>query len=207
MQELLMAFMGRWGYLAVALLIALENILPPIPSEVILTFGGFLTTQTGTTVFGTAFFATLGSLAGAVALHRIGAALGKQGNKRIGGMGRGKILGMNTKDLARAQGWFARHGGRAVFLCRMVPILRSLISVPAGMAAMPMGPFLVLTGAGSFLWNITLCALGAFLGSAWQDALGLLDAYAYFVAAGLLAVLIGCWVWLSRRRSKAANQK
>lgn len=201
MQEVLLGFMGRWGYWAVGLLIALENLFPPIPSEVILTFGGFLTTTTGMTVFGTAFFATLGALGGALALYALGRQLGKQSGKQLGGLERDKVLGIQTADLKRAQGWFARHGGRAVFLCRMVPILRSLISIPAGMAAMALGPFLALTAAGSFIWNFALCALGAFLGAAWQDALGALDAYAYFVAALLLVLLGVAWFALKKKRS------
>lgn len=199
MQEFLIQLIDRFGYLAVCLLIAVENIFPPIPSEVILTFGGFMTTKTGMTVFGTAFFATIGSVVGGLALYYAGRMAARRAGKRIAGF---SMAGLNQDDLSRAEGWFARHGKKTVFFCRMVPILRSLISIPAGMAEMGMGSFLLLTAAGAFLWNIALCGLGAFLGVAWQDALRVLDAYAYFAAALILVGLAVAWVWVSRRRSK-----
>lgn len=200
MQAFLIGLIGRWGYAAIALLIAVENIFPPIPSEVILTFGGFMTTRTGMTVFGAAFFATLGSVAGAMALYGVGGLARKGDPVRFAQSRWGRILGLRAGDLERATAWFERRGGLAVLLCRVVPILRSLISLPAGMARMPLGRFVVLTTLGAACWNTALCAAGAALGSAWQDILSLLDGYAHLAAAVLLLALLCVWIWLSARK-------
>ncbi len=198
MQELFVELIGRFGYLAVTVLIAVENLFPPIPSELILTFAGFMTTKTGMTVFGAAFFATIGSVAGAAALYRLGGLLARLGGASLASRRWSRWVLIDSGGLARAGSWFARHGAHAVFFCRMLPIVRSLISLPAGMSAMPMGRFFALTGAGAFLWNLCLCSLGALLGNSWQQGLLLFERYAHWalVCAAVAAYLF----WLLRRR-------
>ncbi|REJ37226.1 MAG: alkaline phosphatase [Bacillota bacterium] len=183
---------SEFGYAGIFLLVTVENVFPPIPSELILTFGGFMTTQTSLSVPGVVASATLGSMCGAALLYGVGRLADAS---RVRGLAQrwGPVLRLNPADVDRAYRWFHRHGTWAVFLCRMVPVLRSLISVPAGSARMRLAWFLVLTALGSLIWNATLVSLGAFLGSSWEVVGGYLDAYAHVVYALLalaLAVLL-----------------
>ena len=136
MNTTIIDFISNYGYLAVAILIAVENIFPPIPSEVILTFGGFLTTYTSLEVPGVVAAATFGSLAGAAVLYGAGMLLNKERLKKIVSGRAGKLLGLKAGDVEKADGWFQKTGTKAVFFCRCVPVVRSLISIPAGMSRM-----------------------------------------------------------------------
>ena len=128
-------FIEQFGYWGVFLLIALENIFPPIPSEVILTFGGYMTTQTNLTVLGVIAASTLGSVFGAVILYQLGAILNV--NKLEVVIERyGRFLRLTKEDLYRTDAWFDKYGIWTVFFCRFIPLIRSLISIPAGMAKM-----------------------------------------------------------------------
>ncbi len=194
MQAAMTAFIGRFGYWGVFLLIAAENLFPPIPSEVILTFGGFLTTCTALKVLGVVAFATLGSVAGAAVLYGLGRALSAQRLEALLSGPVGRALKMEPEDVRKAADWFARKGWPSVFYCRCVPIVRSLISIPAGMAGMKLIPFLLLTTAGSLVWNIVLISLGAMAGASWplvtaafSQAAGWLKAVLLVLAAAFLA--------------------
>lgn len=162
-----MGVMEDFGYPGMALLIAVENLFPPIPSEVILTFGGFLTTRTALDVWWVVVWATLGAVAGALALYALGRALGGERMNALLAGPWGKRLGFDPEAAARAAAWFERKGAKTVLLCRCVPILRSLISIPAGMARMNLTRFLLYTTAGSFVWNAALVHLGAAAGESW----------------------------------------
>ena len=144
MQELMIQLMGQFGYIGVFLLIAIENIFPPIPSEVVLLFGGFMTTYTELNIIGMIVAATLGSLAGAIVLYYIGRILNKERLKKIVSGKIGKVLRIKNEDIDKADHWFDTKGNKTVFFCRFIPIVRSLISIPAGMSQMPMGKFLQL---------------------------------------------------------------
>ncbi|MFR5628957.1 MAG: DedA family protein, partial [Ruthenibacterium lactatiformans] len=161
MESVITGLVSRFGYWGVLLLIAVENIFPPIPSEVILTFGGFLTTCTEMTPPGVILFSTLGSVAGAIVLYGVGRLLAPQRLEALLSGRVGRVLKMESADVHKASDWFAAHGWPSVFYCRCIPILRSLISIPAGMAGMHPAPFLLLTTVGSLLWNILLVYLGA----------------------------------------------
>ena len=167
MEQWIVGVMEDFGYPGMALLIAVENLFPPIPSEVILTFGGFLTTRTRLTVWGVVVWATLGAVAGALALYGVGRALGGQRMNALLAGPWGKRLGFDAEAAARAAGWFEKKGAKTVLFCRCVPILRSLISIPAGMARMNLVRFLLYTTAGSFVWNAVLVHLGAAAGESW----------------------------------------
>ena len=200
MENWIVDWMEQYGYLGVLLLIAIENVFPPIPSEVILTFGGFMTTYSSMSVFGVVMAATGGSLAGAILLYSIGrlvdAARLQQWVERWG-----RYLRLKPSDIRRAEAWFQRYGYWAVFLGRMVPLVRSLISLPAGMAHMHFGLFLLLTAIGSFLWNIILVSLGAALGRSWHTVVHFMDVYSNVTYALLglgLVVLVILW-WLRSR--------
>ena len=167
MEQFIVDVMEDFGYPGMALLIAVENLFPPIPSEVILTFGGFLTTRTALDVWWVVAWATLGAVAGALALYGVGRALGGQRMNALLAGPWGKRLGFDAEAAARAAGWFEKKGAKTVLFCRCVPILRSLISIPAGMARMNLVRFLLYTTAGSFVWNAVLVHLGAAAGESW----------------------------------------
>ncbi len=201
MQNWITEFMGQFGYISIFLLITLENVFPPIPSEIILTFGGFMTTTTNLTVPGVVAFATAGSVSGAVILYGIGCVFDvKRLEKMIDRWGH--ILGVKGKDIHKADSWFKRHGYWAVFLCRMIPLIRSLISIPAGMSKMKFGLFLLYTTAGTLLWNTLLVFGGAFLGESWEKILEFMDVYSHVTYAflGLGAVAFVLLIIFKKRR-------
>lgn len=189
MQQWILDWIGSFGVLAIWWLIFLENVFPPIPSEVILTFSGFLTVQSTLTVAGAATAATIGSISGALVLYVVGY---KWGAERLTHWleGRaGRILHLHPKDVQKAQEWFDRHGSAAVFFCRFVPLIRSLISLPAGMAHMRLSRFILLTTAGSTIWNVVLILLGAWFGDAWETIVCYMDTYAW-VALGVFGLVV-----------------
>ncbi|MCH1639721.1 DedA family protein [Paenibacillus timonensis] len=203
MENWITDFMEQFGYFGVFLLIALENVFPPIPSEVILTFGGFMTTYTSLTPIGVIVFSTLGSVFGAVILYGIGYLVNVDRLERwIDRYGR--FLRLKKEDVRRADAWFDRYGYWTVLFCRMVPLIRSLISIPAGMSKMKFGLFLLFTTIGTLIWNVALVLLGAAVGGSWEEIVAFMDVYsniAYAViAAGVLLVAV---LWLRRRRSGA----
>lgn len=167
MEQFIVNVMEDFGYPGMALLIAVENLFPPIPSEVILTFGGFLTTRTALDVWWVVVWATLGAVAGALALYGVGRALGGERMRALLAGPWGKRLGFDAEAADRAAGWFEKKGAKTVLFCRCVPILRSLISIPAGMARMNLVRFLLYTTAGSLVWNAALVHLGAAAGESW----------------------------------------
>ncbi len=187
MQEVLTYMMNTFGYLGVCFLIAIENIFPPIPSEVILTLGGFMTTYTRLTVPGVIVFSTIGSLIGALILYRIGMELNRE---RLGHVMESRMfrrLGFEKTDVEKTIAAFERHGKKAVLFGRCIPIVRSLVSVPAGMAQMNLTVFLFYTTIGSTVWNVLLVSLGAALGASWETTLVYLNRYSGAVRLVLLA--------------------
>lgn len=190
MDDLIIIIINQYGYLGIFLLIIIENVFPPIPSEVILTFGGFLTTYTTLTVWGVILFATLGSVLGAVGLYLLGRVLNAERLELLFGGKLGRMLHLKVEDVRRADRWFKKHGYAAVFLCRFVPIVRSLISIPAGMSKMRVDGFLLLTILGTFIWNMVLVHLGRLAGAAWGVIASYMDIYSkiiivVFVVCGL----------------------
>ncbi|MEG1381406.1 MAG: DedA family protein [Ruthenibacterium sp.] len=197
MRDVIFAVLGKYGYYGVFGLIAVENIFPPIPSEVILTFGGFLTTCTELTVWGVIFASTFGSMAGAAVLYGAGRLLRGQKLMALLGGKTGKMLHLEAEDVQKASAWFNRRGWPCVFYCRCVPIVRSLISIPAGMAEMRLLPFFVLTFCGSFLWNIVLVSLGAWAGESWGAVSAVMAHLSDGAKLLLFGVLILSVLWLS----------
>ena len=200
MQEIILNIINQFGYIGVFILIAIENIFPPIPSEVILTFGGFLTTYTTMNVWGVIAAATMGSVAGAIILYIIGRILNAQRLARLFDSRLGKLLHLKKEDVRKAERWFLKHGNKAVFFCRFVPIVRSLISIPAGVAKMQMFPFLSLTFIGTFIWNVVLVFLGRIAGNTWETIAGYVDVYAMvaLVVFVLIAIVAGA-IFIKKR--------
>ena len=198
MRELVLELMGEYGNLAVFLLILVENLFPPIPSEVILTFGGVMTVCTDMTPIGVILFSTAGSLAGAVILYSVGRFLPDEVFRKLLCGQIGHLLHFRLEDVDLAKGWFRERGRSAVFLCRLIPIVRSLISIPAGIARMPFVPFLGFTAAGSLLWNTVLVYAGRIAGDSWEKVSAAFGVYSdlFLMIAGIsiaFAVLFrGC---------------
>lgn len=206
MEELILSIMNQFGYIGVLLLIAIENVFPPIPSEVILLFGGFMTTYTELNVIGMIIFSTLGSLIGAIVLYYIGKILNKERLKKIVSGKVGKILRLKNEDIEKADHWFDTKGNKTVFFCRFIPIVRSLISIPAGMSEMPMLKFLIYTTFGSLIWNTVLVVIGNRVGENWTSILDILDKYSHIVLVLLIIIAIVC-VYLFYSKKLKKNKK
>lgn len=193
-------WMSDYGGWAIGGLIFLENLFPPIPSELILTFGGFLTVGSELTLFHAITAATIGSVLGALLLYGIGYWWGMERLTRFLDGGWGRWLRLSAKDVRKAAVWFDRHGKATVFFCRFIPLIRSLISIPAGIARMKLPAFILLTAIGSAIWNTVLIGLGAWFGESWEMVVAYLDTYAV-VAVGVLglAVVVG-WLWTRHKR-------
>jgi membrane protein DedA with SNARE-associated domain len=191
--------------MGILLLIALENIFPPIPSEVILTFGGFMTTTTHLSVMGVVLFATVGSVGGAVMLYGIGLLMDVNKLEKIVDKW-GFILRLTRKDIYKANAWFAKYGVWTVFFCRLIPLVRSLISIPAGMSRMNFVVFLLLTTLGTLIWNVILVNLGAAVGGSWESIVGYMDIYSNIIYVGL-GILFLLFVVMAIRKRKAVEMK
>lgn len=174
------------GAVGVGLLVALENLFPPIPSEVILPLAGFLAGQGRMPVALVIVAATVGSVVGALLLYWAGAALGRRRLYRIAD----RMPLVEVEDLERAESWFATYGARAVLIGRLIPVVRSLISVPAGVERMPLVRFTVFTTLGSAVYNTVLVMAGYLLGSRWEDVGQYSSAINYVIYAGIAGALL-----------------
>ena len=179
--EWVVGVMEDVGAPGAGLVVALENLFPPIPSEVILPLAGFTASFGGFRMLDAILWTTAGSLLGAYVLYLLGGWLGRDRTRAL----IGRIPLVAVADVDRVEAWFARHGSKAVFLGRLVPLFRSLVSIPAGIDRMPLGRFLGLTLLGSLIWNSVLILAGYFLGENWQ----LVEEY-----AGALQVLVAAGV-------------
>jgi len=206
MQEWIIQIMNQFGYVGIAILIAVENIFPPIPSEVILTFGGFMTTYTSMNIWLVSMFATVGSVIGAIVLYGIGRLLTPQRFAWIIDKW-GRLLHIKKQDIKKAEKWFNRHGSLTVFFCRFIPIVRSLISIPAGMAHMNIGKFLIYTTLGTSIWNIVLVYLGAYAGANWESILKYMNTYSNIAVAVLVVAGIVLVIWFIKKRKNRDNRK
>ena len=206
MQEFILSVMDQFGYLGVFLMIAIENIFPPIPSEVILLFGGFMTTYTKLNILGMVLAATLGSLVGAIALYYIGKIFNKDRLKKIISGKIGKILRLKSSDIDKADHWFDTKGNKTVFFCRFIPLVRSLISIPAGMSNMPMAKFLIYTIIGSLIWNLVLIVIGSIVGENWVSILNILDTYSHIVVFALAIICIVAIVIFYKKRVRKGKR-
>ncbi|NBO84188.1 MAG: DedA family protein [Actinobacteria bacterium] len=157
----------RLGAVGVALLVILENVFPPIPSEIVLPFAGFVAQRGDGSVVVMIFAATLGAVVGALVLYGIAAVIGPE--RLAAFVARfGRWFGVKPADLVRAEQWFDRHAVAAVLLGRCVPLIRSIVSIPAGFRRMAITPFLLYTALGSLVWNTALIGAGAILGNQWE---------------------------------------
>jgi membrane protein DedA with SNARE-associated domain len=196
------------GYLGVALWVAIESVIIPIPSELVLPFAGFLVGQ-GTAiepltgqpwnVVLVTLFGTLGATLGALIAYAIGWYGGRPVIERWG-----RYLGITPDDLDRADDFFARHGDAAAFFGRMVPIIRSLVSFAAGVAHMRLGRFIVFTFLGSLPWTLLLVVAGMVMGANWEEIGGILKRFEYLVLAILIVIAL-LWVWFRIVKPRRAS--
>lgn len=207
MEQIIINIMEQVGYLGVFLLIAIENIFPPIPSEVILVFGGFMTTYTSLNIPIMILAATLGSLLGAIVLYYIGKIFNKERLKRIVNGKIGKVLRLKASDIEKADKWFDTKGNKTVFFCKFIPIVRSLISIPAGMSEMPMQKFLLYTISGSLIWNTVLIIVGSIVGDKWETIVGYLDNFSNIILIILVIIFVVAMYYWFVIRKKKQNKK
>ena len=207
MEQIIINAMEQFGYIGVFLLIAIENIFPPIPSEVILVFGGFMTTYTSLNIPIMIVAATLGSLFGAIVLYYIGKIFNKERLKRIVSGKIGKVLRLKSSDIEKADKWFDTKGNKTVFFCRFIPIVRSLISIPAGMSEMPMQKFLLYTILGSLIWNTVLIIVGSIVGDKWETIVGYLDNFSNIILIILVIIfVVAMYYWFVIRKKKQSKK-
>ena len=162
------SMVSSMGVLGVALLMFLENVFPPIPSELIMPLAGYTAAKGNADIVLVILSGTVGSLAGASFWYAIGRWFGEERLKRFADQ-YGRWLTLSRQDIDRADDWFDRHGAKAVFFGRLVPTVRTLISVPAGLSEMPLPRFLLWSGAGTLIWTSFLALLGWWLGDRYED--------------------------------------
>ncbi|WP_308289321.1 MULTISPECIES: DedA family protein [unclassified Mumia] len=195
----LMEWLGAPG---AGLAVALENIFPPIPSEVILPLAGFTASVGDMNLAAALICTTLGSIVGALALYGIGQAFGRDRLYAVVA----RIPLVKVTDVEKTEAWFAKHGTKAVFFGRFIPIFRSLISIPAGLERMPLRIFLTLTALGSAIWNTLFIMLGYGLGSRWEtvsDVVGTYSKVVLVAAVLVVVVFVVVRVVQLRRRQRA----
>lgn len=197
MTDWLIALMETLGAPGAGLAIALENLFPPLPSEVILPLSGFTASRGEMDLLDVLVWTTAGSVFGALALYWVGALLGRRRTLAIAA----KLPLVKVSDIEKTEAWFLKHGKKTVFFGRMIPIFRSLISIPAGVERMPLLTFTLLTTAGSLIWNTIFVLAGYYLGENWS----LVEAYVgvgtnVVIGVVVLAVLVFIGVRVAERR-------
>jgi membrane protein DedA with SNARE-associated domain len=206
MQTWVIGIMNSFGYWGIFLLIIIENLFPPIPSEVILTFGGFMTTSTSMTIWGVIVVSTLGSVVGAIILYGFGHLFPPERLENWLDSRWGRFLHFKRGDVTLARDKFAQKGHSSVFFCRCLPVVRSLISIPAGMTRMGFFKFLLYTTVGSTIWNTVLVYLGAAAGASWNRIAEYMDTFSTIVLVvilGIIAILV--YLFYKKRFAKKNN--
>lgn len=191
------SLMETLGGLGAGLAIALENLFPPLPSEIILPLAGFAAAKGTLGLVEVLIWTTVGSVVGALALYGIGAWLGRRRMYAI--VERMPLI--KAADVERTEAWFTKHGSKAVFFGRMIPIFRSLISIPAGIERMPLLRFTLLTTAGSAIWNTIFVLAGFYLGANWhvvEDYAGIFQK----IVIAVVIVAVAAWIILRVRQTR-----
>ena len=206
MENFIIQIIENWGYLGVGLLIAIENIFPPIPSELILAFGGFMTTKTVLNEVGVILSATIGSTVGAIVLYLIGRILNKERLEKMVSGKIGKVLRLKPEDIEKADKWFDTKGQKTVFICRFIPIVRSLISIPAGMSEMKIWKFLLYTVFGSAIWNTVLEKKKKKLGDSWETVVNVFNEFSHIILIILIILcIVGIWWFYNKKKTENKN--
>ncbi|MEN9933603.1 MAG: hypothetical protein RLZZ387_182 [Chloroflexota bacterium] len=186
------------GYIGIALVMLLENLVPPIPSELVMPFAGFLVAEGRLSFVGVVAAGTVGAVLGALVLYAVGMWAGeplvRQFLRRYG-----RWISVSEQELDKALAAFGKRGDAIVFFGRLIPLIRSLISLPAGMHRMPLGRFLLFTTLGSAIWNASLAYAGFTLGQNWQAVLGFISQYKQLTLVVLAILAVGWAIWMAQR--------
>lgn len=200
MTNIVFDLINQFGYLAISLLIAIENIFPPIPSEVILSFAGFATHHSQMTIIGVIIFSTFGAILGSIVLYWIGTLLNEERLEKVFNHRMFRMLGFKKGDIKKAINWFNKYGTGALFYGRCIPVIRSLISIPAGTAKVKLSQFLIYTTLGSLIWNTILVSLGSYMGERWETIVTIFEEYSFIIAVLLLlAMIYGSFKWYQKK--------
>ena len=193
--QLISDVISAYGAFGLAALMLLENLVPPIPSEAVLPLAGFFVGLGELNFFAALVASTAGSLVGALILY----AVGRRGGRPLV-LNHGKKLGISEADLDRAEGWFDKYGDAVVLVARVVPIARSIVSLPAGVVEMPLGRFTLLTILGSGVWNALLIGAGWLLGANWSRVTYFVGQVSNVVLIVFAVAFVGLVIWWRRRR-------
>ncbi|MCG1129891.1 DedA family protein [Staphylococcus epidermidis] len=200
MEQIITDFISKWGYTAIFILILLENVLPVVPSEIILTFAGLLSVKSHLSIWTLLIIATIASFIGLLILYYICRLISEE--KLYHFVDRhGKWMKLKSKDLKRANDWFKKYGAWAVFLCRFVPVLRVLITIPAGINRMNVIQFTTLSLIGTTIWNFALILLGRLLSDSFDALMNGIHTYSrimYIII--IIAVIYFVIRYLMKRR-------
>lgn len=189
MEAFVESMMQKLGSVGIALLMFLENVFPPIPSELIMPLAGYLATRGDMNILFVIFAGTIGSLLGTLPWYYLGKRLGHDGVRKLASR-HGRWLTMHPSDIDAASEKFKRHGKTSVLLGRLIPTVRTLISVPAGVANMPMGEFLLFSAIGTFVWTTALAMAGYLLGQAYEVVADYVDPVSTAVLVGLISLYV-----------------
>jgi membrane protein DedA with SNARE-associated domain len=191
--------METLGAPGAGLAIALENLFPPLPSELILPLAGFTASRGEISLAAAMVWTTIGSLTGALALYGLGALLGRDRMRAIAA----RVPLVEVSDVDRTEAWFARHGTKAVFFGRMVPVFRSFISIPAGVERMPLPSFMLFTTLGSAIWNCVFIVLGYLLGENWH----VVETYAGWIQWVVIGAVVVAVAWFVTGRLRKIKSR
>ena len=205
MESLMLSVVENYGYIGIFMLIFIENVFPPIPSEAVLLFGGALTVSTALNAPGMIVAATIGSVSGAIVLYALGRIFKAERLRKLFEGKFGQILHLNPEHVDKSVVWFEKYESKAVLICRCVPIVRSLISIPAGFASMNIPKFLLLTTIGSAVWNTVLVYIGSMLGEAWEKAMPYFDKYSSIAAVVIVVSVCHAAVYFLVIKKKKKN--
>ncbi len=199
-QELIAAI----GYPGIVIVMAIENIFPPIPSELVLPFAGALSAKGEMNFWAAVAAGTAGSLIGAIVLYAVGY-LAREAGVRSLVARYGKFLFISENDLDRAAEWFERYGEAIIFFGRLIPLVRSIISVPAGYTRMNPVRFIIYTILGTTLWNLILAYAGRLLGENWEEILAFMDTYQYATLAVIAIAVVSFVTWRIIKRHQSSE--
>lgn len=205
MDQFIIQAMNHYGYLAIMVFVVLENILPFVPSELVLTFAGLMTTQSAMTVPGVILDATVLSVVGSLGLYGIGRFISEDKLAALVDTKLGRLLGFKKDDIYKSTEWFQKKGKYSVLFCRCVPVLRCLISLPAGTSKMNLPIFILFTFIGSLFWNLLLVNLGAAAGNNWEVIVHKLGFATSAIGAVVLCACGTAFLLFLKKRIKEAK--
>lgn len=197
MQEWIIQVMQEYGYISLFMLMIVENVFPPIPSEVILTFAGFMTSFTYLSKFGVLIVGTCGSFLGSFILYSIGRLLTPQRLERLLDSHWARWLHFHKEDVKKTQDWFIKHGKKAVLFGRLVPMMRSFISIPAGIMQMPIITYSLYTLLGTFIWDSVLIILGIYLGEHYVYISTMMSQYHVVIKLIFVGIVA---IWIAKKK-------